>query len=80
MSFAHQPAALGIDVAQERAAGASGDECWSELLQLSAKRLALEDLVAVNKQQQQYGGAALQRHLAVLPQPIDPEIEVAGAA
>jgi hypothetical protein len=47
---------------------------------VAAERGAFDHVLPVDEQQQRHRGAALQREAAVLPQPVDREVQAAGSA
>ena len=80
MPLAGEPAALGVEVAEERPPGAAGDERGRERLQLLPRRRARDHVLLVDEQRQQRRRRALEREPAVLAQAVDGQVEVARAA
>ena len=80
VTVTEQAASLGVEVTQERRAGALRYERGGERLQLSAELRSHHHMFAIDEQEEQNSGTALDRETTELSQPVDREAQIAGPA
>ena len=80
VALVDEAASLRVEVAEEGLSGATGEEGGGERSEVLSGRGLSEEVLSLDEQQQEDGGASLEGQRAELAQSVDGEVEITGGS